>query len=69
MITVPIPFTHRFFEPEEVIISSCVHCFSTVAESDNEVVLDGLESLHSCSELLEEFLPEDLVASELLAAV
>jgi hypothetical protein len=69
MITVPIPFTRRFFEPEEVIISSCVHCFSTVAESDNEAVLEGLERLHSCNESLEKVSPEDLVASELLAAV
>lgn len=69
MITVPFPFTRRFFEPEGVVISTCVHCFSTIAESDDEAVLEGLEQLHSCNESLERFLSEDLVASELLAAV
>lgn len=69
MVTVPFSFTRHFFEPEEVIISTCVHCFSTIAESDEEAVLEGLEQLHTCKEALVIFLPQDLVMSELLAAV
>jgi hypothetical protein len=68
MITFPLSFTRRFFEPEEVIISSCVHCFSTVAESDDETVLEALEQMHACNQSLERF-SEDRVAGELLAAV
>lgn len=48
MITVPYPYTRRFFEKEEVIISSCNSCFSAVAESDDEAELDALEQQHSC---------------------
>ena len=69
MITVPFPFTRRCFEPEQVIISTCIHCFSTIAESDDEAVLVGLEQLHSCNELRENFSPQNLAASDLLAAV
>ena len=67
MTTVPFSFTRRIFEPEEVIISSCVHCFSTIAESDDEAVLEGLEQLHSCNRQRPRFSPEDI--SELLVAV
>ena len=50
MITVPYSYTRRFFEKEEVIISSCNHCFSAVAESDDESELNTLEQQHSCGE-------------------
>ena len=45
----PYPFTRRFFEKEEVIISSCNYCFSTVAESSNEAELKIKEEQHSCA--------------------
>ena len=50
MITAPpYPFTRRFFEKEEVIISSCNYCFSTVAESSHEAELKLKEEQHSCT--------------------
>ena len=69
MTTAPFPFTRRFFEPEEVIISSCTYCFATVAESDDEAVLEALELEHSCSESLDTSSIEEEFDSELLAAV
>jgi hypothetical protein len=50
MITAPYPYTRRFFEKEEIIISSCNSCFSAVAESDDEAELDALEQQHSCGQ-------------------
>jgi hypothetical protein len=50
MITAPYPYTRRFFEKEEVIISSCNSCFSAVAESDDEAELNALEQQHSCEQ-------------------
>lgn len=51
MITaLPYPFTRRFFEKEEVIISSCNYCFSPVAESSSEAELKIKEQQHSCSQ-------------------
>ena len=49
MITAQYPYTRRFFEKEEVIISSCNSCFSAVAESDDEAELDTLRTEHSCA--------------------
>jgi hypothetical protein len=46
----PYPYTRRFFEKEEVIISSCNYCFSTVAESSNEAELRIKEEQHSCKQ-------------------
>lgn len=48
--TPPYPFTRRFFEKEEVIISSCNYCFSTVAESSNETELKIKEEQHCCAQ-------------------
>ena len=50
MITAQYAYTRRFFEKEEVIISSCNYCFSAVAESDDETVLDTSEREHSCAQ-------------------
>lgn len=50
MITAPYPYTRRFFEKEEVIISSCNYCFSAVAESGDEAELSTLEQQHSCEQ-------------------
>ena len=49
MITAPFAFTRRFYEPQEVIISSCNSCFSTVGESPDEFGLEILEGRHSCA--------------------
>ena len=48
MITLPLPYTRRFFQPEEVIISSCNYCFSAVGESSDETELVAIEQQHSC---------------------
>ena len=50
MITVPFAYTRRYFEKEEVIISSCNYCFSAVAESSDEAELEALEKQHSCDQ-------------------
>ena len=47
MVTVPFAYTRRFFEKEEVIISSCNSCFAPVAESSHEYALEILEHEHS----------------------
>jgi hypothetical protein len=49
MITLQVPYTRRYFENEEVIISSCNYCLSVVAESSNEAELQAREEQHSCS--------------------
>jgi hypothetical protein len=49
MITAPVAFTRRVFEPQEVIISCCNTCFSTVGESQDESGLDIVERGHSCT--------------------
>ena len=54
MITAPYRYTRRFFEREEIIISSCNYCFSAVAESDDEAELDALEQQHSCGQKVNE---------------
>jgi len=46
--SLPYPYTRRFFEKEEVIISSCNYCLSPVAESSNEAELKAKEEQHSC---------------------
>jgi hypothetical protein len=46
----PYPYTRRFFETEEVIISSCNYCLSPVAESGHEAELKAREEQHSCSQ-------------------
>ncbi len=53
----PYPYTRRFFEKEEVIISSCNYCFSTVAESSHESELKAKEEQHSCAQKTK---PKDL---------
>ena len=50
MITAPLIFTRRFFEKEEVIISSCNYCYATVGESSSEAALQAMEQQHSCIE-------------------
>lgn len=50
MITVPFAYSRRYFEKEDVIISSCNYCFSTVAESSDEAELEALEKRHSCDQ-------------------
>jgi hypothetical protein len=47
-IGLPYPYTRRFFQKEEVIISSCNYCLSTVAESSHETELKAKEEQHSC---------------------
>ncbi|MGC2110567.1 MAG: hypothetical protein WA655_13680 [Candidatus Korobacteraceae bacterium] len=48
MSTAAFEYTRRFFEKEEVIISSCNSCFAPVGESGDEAELEALEQQHSC---------------------
>ncbi len=50
MITEPFAYTRRYFEKEQVIISSCNYCFSAVAESNDEAELEAMEKHHSCNQ-------------------
>jgi hypothetical protein len=42
-------FTHRFYQPEQVVISSCDHCYAVVGESADDAVLESLEQKHVCA--------------------
>jgi hypothetical protein len=42
------PFTRRFCEEEQVITSSCNHCFEVVATSDDDAELEEAERQHWC---------------------
>jgi hypothetical protein len=42
-------FTHRFYQPEQVVISSCDHCYAVVGESADDAVLEALEQKHVCA--------------------
>lgn len=50
MITMPFAYTRRFFEKDEVIISSCNYCYAAVGESSDEAELEAMERQHSCAE-------------------
>jgi hypothetical protein len=64
----PYAFTRRFFAREQVVVSSCNRCFVTVAESNDDSVLEARELRHSCtrkagtSDRLGELEPKLLVA-------
>ena len=49
MITLQIPYTRRYFENEEIVISTCNSCRSVVGESGDEAELQTLEQQHSCT--------------------
>jgi len=68
MTTTPVSYSRRFFQEEEIIISSCNHCFCTVAESDDDAVLEALEQMHSCTGELNLSSLEQSIESELFAA-
>ena len=69
MITVPFAFTRRFFEPQEVIISSCNSCFSAVGESQDEFGLEVLEGRHSCAPSRSSTAAEPTIENDLFVAM
>lgn len=68
-VSVPYAFTRRYFPRDEVVISSCNRCFATVAESDDDRVLDAFELRHSCTDTPETTVRSQKVEADLLVAV
>jgi hypothetical protein len=50
VITLPLAYSRRFYQEEEVVISMCNFCNAVVAESGDEAELTRLESQHRCDE-------------------
>ena len=48
MVAPSFPYTRRFCEEEQIVISSCNHCFEVVAASDNDTELEQAECQHWC---------------------
>jgi hypothetical protein len=49
VITLPLAYSRRFYQEEEVIISLCNYCETVVGESRDEAELTKLEMQHRCA--------------------